>query len=246
MTSSTRRSLPGHVEGLLRFLSKPNEKSNEDLAVTYFRKLYPETFSRQAGATGADGYVPGSFVVELKGRTGDWLAGLCQGIAYNRELDFSTIVVAAKEFLAVWRLEDLPERMRAEILSASGAASSVGKKYARAYSSQKRSLLRKAIWHGQLFLDLFASQPDVVLSELRSFEQTLREARKVRRSITPKNFTTVLREMVRYFDQSEPIKAVNAFYSMVYAWDEHSVLQISQRAPDQATLGGVIIWEIIA
>jgi len=104
MSTPIKRSLPSHVEGLLQFLSTPNEKSNEDLALGYFRRLFPDTFVRQAGATGADGYVPGHFVLELKGRTGDWFAGLCQGIAYKRELDFSTIAVAAKDFLAVWRL----------------------------------------------------------------------------------------------------------------------------------------------
>src|SRR5260221_8758650 len=121
MNAAEKRRLPAHVEGLMRFLSQPHEKSNEDLAVAYFRKLYPDTFVRQAGATGADGYVPGYFVVELKGRTGDWYAGLWQGIAYKRELDFSTVVVAAKDFLSVWRFDDVPDKFRAEGLSAQGA-----------------------------------------------------------------------------------------------------------------------------
>src|SRR5439155_7009381 len=125
--------LPSHIAGLLRFLSKGYEKANEDLALTYFRKLYPD-FTRQSEATGADGYVPGRFVLELKGKTGDWLVGLFQGVAYKRDLDFSTVVVAAKDLLAVWRLSDIPDSIRADILSASGAASSIAQRVARQYA----------------------------------------------------------------------------------------------------------------
>jgi len=127
MKKPIRRQLPASVNGLLRFLSKPTEKANEDLAIGYFRTLFPETFIRQSEAKGADGYVPGRFVLELKGKTNDWLAGLCQGIAYKRDLDFSTVIVAAKDFLAIWRLEHIPESMRVEILSSTGAASTIGR-----------------------------------------------------------------------------------------------------------------------
>jgi hypothetical protein len=246
MRTSARKILPVHVAGLLRFLSQPNEKSNEDLALSYFRSLYPDSFQRQAGATGADGYVAGHFVLELKGRTGDWFSGLCQGLAYKRDLDFSMIVVAAKDFLAVWRVDDLPDRMRAEILGAEGAPSGIGRRYASAFQAEKASVLRKAIWQGnQISLALFASEPELILRELRAFEETLSAARKVRRSITPRNFANVLKTMVEYFDPKQPIKAVNAFYSMVYAWDEHAVLQISQRTSDQATLGGELIRDLV-
>ncbi len=244
MNAPLRGQFPAHVEGLLRFLSKPQEKANEDLALGYFRKLFPE-FVRQVEATGADGYVPGRFVLELKGHTGDWFAGLLQGVAYKRDLDFSTIVVAAKQFLAVWRLEDLPEKLRRDILSAPGAASTLGKKFARKHSDLKNSIYRKAIWRGdEMFMELFAAQRDVLLGELRHFEQTLRAAERLRQSITPRNFTSVLKKMVQYFDPDHPLKAVGAFYSMVYGWDEHSVLQLSHRSPTQAALGGETIKDI--
>jgi len=96
--------MPDHIQGLLAYLSQPDEKANEDRALTYFRKAYGDAFTRQEEAGHADGYVPGSFVLELKGRTNDWLGGLFQGLAYrNKGLDFSQIVVAAKNFLAVWQ-----------------------------------------------------------------------------------------------------------------------------------------------
>lgn len=245
MSSRSKPLLPPHVEGLLSFLAKPHEKANEDLAISYFRAISPKTFVRQASATGADGYVPGHFVLELKGRTGSWFAGLCQGLAYTRDLDCSTIVVAAKEFLAIWRIEDLPDSLRSDILTAEGAASSVGRRFATKYRSQQKKILRSAIWRGEVFVDLFASEPRIVLSHLAAFEQTLQQAKKVRRSITLRNFTTVLKEMVPFFNPANPLSAVNAFYSMVYAWDDKSVLQISERTADQAALGGEIIKDLI-
>src|SRR5258707_10637103 len=111
------KSLPSHIEGLITFLSRPQEKANEDQALAYFRKVFGDAFTRQKEASQADGYVPGHFVLELKGKTSDWLSGLFQGLAYRKkDLDFSQIVVAAKNFLAVWQVEDLPEMIRDEIL----------------------------------------------------------------------------------------------------------------------------------
>lgn len=73
--------LPSYVEGLISYLSRPEERANKDLAICYFRHLYGDAFTRQEEAGRVDGYLPGSFVLELKGRTNDWLSGLFQGLA---------------------------------------------------------------------------------------------------------------------------------------------------------------------
>ncbi|MBZ0148607.1 MAG: hypothetical protein K8F62_13840 [Pseudorhodoplanes sp.] len=65
------KALPAHVEGFLAYLRQPNEKANEDLALGYFRKVFGDTFTRQKDAKRSDGYVPGSFVLELKGQSND-------------------------------------------------------------------------------------------------------------------------------------------------------------------------------
>ena len=115
-------SIPLHMKGLLSYLSQPEEKANEDLAIGYFRTLYGDRFTRQKEAQRADGYVAGSFVLELKGRSADWLSGFFQALAYkNVGLDFSQIVVAAKDFLALWQIDDLDQDIRDEILVALGA-----------------------------------------------------------------------------------------------------------------------------
>jgi hypothetical protein len=241
------KPLPAHVSGMLAYLCQPTEKANEDLALTYFRKTFGEAFTRQKEAGQSDGYVAGSFVLELKGKTNDWLDGLFQGLAYrNRGLDFAQIIVAAKNFLAIWRVEDIPEKIREELAVEPGAPNSLGRQYAKRYLSKKNDLLRRAVWNGaDLFTPLFLSQPDVVLSKFALFEKTLREGRKVRQKITVKNFTTLLVEMKSFFDPDQPIKAVRAFYSMLYAWNETSIVNISQKALDQATLGGELITDLI-
>jgi hypothetical protein len=126
------KSLPAHVSGILAYLSQPTEKANEDLALAYFRKTFGENFTRQREAGQSDGYVAGSFVLELKGKTNDWLDGLFQGLAYrNRGLDFAQIIVAAKSFLAIWRVDDIPEKIREEIAAEKGAPNSIGRLYAK-------------------------------------------------------------------------------------------------------------------
>lgn len=241
------RSLPAHIEGLIAYLSRPEEKANEDQALAYFRKVFGEAFTRQKEAKRADGYVAGHFVLELKGKTADWLSGLFQGLAYRKtELAFGQVVVAAKNFLAIWQVEDLPESLRDEVLAISGAPSSVGKFLAGEYAGQREKLLKLAVWNSGVELSgsLFASQPELVISKIQSFEKTLKEGRKVRRQITPKNFTGVLKEMTQFFDPTQPIKAVRAFYSMAYGWTGMSTLQLSHRASDQATLGGELITNL--
>jgi hypothetical protein len=231
----------------LAYLAQPTEKANEDLALGYFRVLFGDAFTRQKEARRADGYVPGCLVLELKGEAKDWLSGLFQGLAYKNEaLDFAQIVVAAKSFLAVWQVNDLPEQMRVEVSMAQGAPNVLGKKFAKKYSSHRNDLLKLASWNeADLFAPLFLAQSDLVLSKLHSFEKTLREGRRVRQRITVANFSTVLREMVTFFDPDQPIKTVRAFYSMLYAWTDHSAVQLSQKTQDQATLGGEIITNLI-
>jgi len=235
-----------HIEGLLKYLFDPDEKANEDLALKYFRKVFGEKFTRQAEAKHADGYLPGYFVLELKGKANSWLRGLFQGIAYRRDLDFSLVVVAAKQFLAVWDIDSLPSDMVNATLSEVDAASTVGSSMASKFLHRKNELLKLAIWKGNdLFGELFKFNPELINSCLRDFETVLKSGKKTRQKITLRNFTNILQQMAQFFDPENPIKAVRAFYSMVYGWNEHSVLEISHRVPNQATLGGETIEHLI-
>ena len=247
MSGAPKKSVPAHVDGLLKYLSEPAEKANEDLALAYFRKAFGDEFTRQQEAQQADGYVPGSFVLELKGKTNDWLSGLFQGVAYrNRGLDFSQVVVATKEFLAIWRIDYLPEDIIGEISQEKGAPSRIGRNYARKYAKKKNELLKTAVWNGAALLTpLMGTQPDIICKCIAAFEMTLKEGRKVRQQITVRNFTTVIKEMKAFFDPNQPIKVVRAFYSMIYSWSETATISISLKRHDQATLGGEPITALV-
>lgn len=235
--------LPAHIDGLLAYLSSPEEKANEDLIIQYFRKIFGQDFTRQKEASSSDGYLPGHFVVELKGKTNDWFAGLFQGIAYGKSLDFSVVVVATKGFLALWSIDDLDEGIVTEVLKAKGAPNAIGKQFATKYKGKKATFLKKAAYQfPSEYLDgLLQGKASVIKKEIDSFEKTLKQKKRVRYKITTKNFPTTLKQMVDYFESDKPIKVVRAFYSMIFGWDQTSVLDISAKHPTQATLGGEII-----
>lgn len=237
---------PEHIAGLLAYLSQPEEKANEDRVLTYFRKVYGNAFTRQEEAERSDGYVPGSFVLELKGRTNDWLSGLFQGLAYrNKGLDFSQIVVAAKNFLAVWQVANLPDDIRDAILSTPGAPSRVGATFARRYASKRNALMKLATWNGAELTGPLFQQPLLVLETINSFERTIKKGQKVRLKVTLNNFTSVLKEMRAFFDPAQSVKTVRAFYSMLYGWNENSTIQLSDKVDHKAALGGESITNLV-
>lgn len=242
-----KKQLPDHQEGLLEYLSAPAEKANEDLILKYFRKIFGDQFTRQKEAERSDGYLPGHFVLELKGKTSDWLSGLFQGIAYKKTLNFSVVIVAANEFLGVWSIKDLAPELVEEVLSEKGAPNSIGKRLAKKYKQQAKKLQKKAcyLFPVELLDELFRLQTDVIAKEINSFEKTVKSQRKVRQKITVRNFTTILKQMTAFFDAKVPIKTVRAFYSMIFGWDDSSVLEISAKKPDQATLNGEVIEFLI-
>lgn len=241
------KTLPSHKKGLQDYLLQPSER-NEDLALSYFRHLYKNEFRRQSDAANADGYVEGHFVLELKGDTKHWYQGLFQGLAYERKgLRFTIVIVCAKGFLAAWSTDDIPEDLRSAVLEESGPPSSVGAKCARRFARRRQELLRTALWYQpEIGGELFLRTPQSFIDATNSFEFTLRKQRKVRQPITLKNFPHKLKEMRQFFDPDMPIKAVRAFYAMIYGpWDTHSSVTLNQRREDRATLGGIEISNLL-
>lgn len=242
------KKLPDHIDGLVRYISSPEEKANEDLVLTYFRKSFGENFTRQSAAGGSDGHLPGHFVLELKGKTNDWLEGLFQGVAYRKNLNFNLVIVVAKAFLAAWSTDDIDDSLMREIFRENGAPNIVGKRLSKKHRSKKNEILRKALYQlpAEFLGGLFQSQNALILKEIKAFESIVLKKQKVRQKINTKNFTAILKEMKQYFDPEQPIKAVRAFYSMIYGpWDETSSVQLNLRKDDCVTIGGVEITNLI-
>ena len=239
---NTYKKLTSTRKQLIEYISQSQEKANEDKILQYFRSLYPN-FTRQEDAKRADGYVPGHFVLELKGKKSDWLSGFFQGLSYKKNLDFSLVVVASEGFLAIWDIKKIdwiiPEVLE---LSESKAPNIVGKELSKKYKNQETSILKKSIFH---FKNELLGK-DSLNKEIERFETILKNGKVVRLKITTKNFGDVLKQMKDFFDPKEPKKSVRAFYNMLFSWNENSVLKISRKNPDQATLGGEHIKGLIS
>ena len=65
----------------------------------------------EGDAKGADLYVEGQLIVEAKTDESQWLAGFYQALHYQRKfgLTYNTIMVVAHKFVAIWKLNKLPE-----------------------------------------------------------------------------------------------------------------------------------------
>lgn len=239
---STYRRLTSTRKKLIEYISQSQEKADEDKIIQYFRSLYTN-FSRQEDAKRADGYVPGHFVLELKGKKSDWLSGFFQGLSYKKDLDFSLIVVASEGFLAIWDTKTLEDFMLSEVLelSQSKAPNTVGKELAKKYKNQKDVILKKSIFE---FNNKFLEETSLSM-EIERFEATLEKGEVIRLKVTTENFGDILKELKHFFDPGDPKKAVRAFYNMLFDWSENSELRISNKNPDQATLGSEYIKGLI-
>lgn len=92
------KPLPKPAQQLREYLLQPSER-NEDLAISYFRSLYPDAFRRQSDAANADGYVPGHFLLELKGDPNAWYPALFQALAYEKKrLAFSLAWISTSAY----------------------------------------------------------------------------------------------------------------------------------------------------
>lgn len=233
--------LPSYIDGLYKYLTAPpHEAAHQHRAHSYFQKVFGDDFKVDEGRS--DGYVPGHFVLELKGDPADWQAALFQGLAYHRTLDFALIVVAAHGFLAVWRVDDIPKALRDEVERESGSPSEIGRRVASRHKLklERDKLLGQALWTfpAELLTGLFAD-PHRVPLKVREFETVIRDQKVERMRITTRNFTIVLREMTPFFQ--EPLRAVRAFYSMIFEWGAGSRVALNPNNQERAALGAVPI-----
>jgi len=237
-------------QDLIDFVSTPAERANEDLALSYFRSYFKNKFTRQQDAANSDGYVPGNLVLELKGKTNDWLPGFFQGLAYGRELDYVKVVVIAQDFLGLWYLSEIDQKLVDEAQTEKGAPNAVGKRLASRYKAKRKEILSNASYHLDSSLlpykqSLFSKDSDVLGQSLDSFEYHLKNAERQRIRVTIKNFTSVLKEMSQFFDETNPLQPVRAFYSIIFGWDESSKVSISNRRMDSVSVAGETVTGLI-
>jgi hypothetical protein len=93
-------------------VSKSNEDAKRPLIYPFFKRLFGKKFKVESDAEGADGYVEGRLLVELKTKNEDWLKGLYQGLHYHKlGLSFANICVISHKFIGLWTLNNLPKKV---------------------------------------------------------------------------------------------------------------------------------------
>lgn len=218
------------------------EKKTEAGIKYWFEQHVPGHHTEDSKKQGApDGYTPGWLVLELKGKQEDWIEGVFQGLA-RRELSFQKLVVVAHNFLLVfpgpqtevkgWSKDKKSEWLNLVKIahSTKGSPSSVGKILAKAYRKKGHILMSYALfrWSPQGESELIpASQSEE--EAVASFKHTVTSIDKslARIEITPKNFSSTLKSLLPFFDDSldKKFEVVHGFFRCMSYWNaSHSPL----------------------
>ncbi len=218
------------LDQIKEYLLNPGTESAKDyLVFPFFQKLFGTKFKKQTEAEGADIYIEGKLVVELKSDFDDYLRGFYQALHYAKKgLTFSAICVVAQKFIAVWKINtitDHAKRLSAEA-DANMAPNDVGFLNAkRTTKAQKIQILKKAIFallpHD--FEGLFQKDFDTALPE---FVQVLKNLDAERIQINTHNFIDIIEQLEKFFE--DPLDAVHCFYAIIGFWDITSTVAFDE------------------
>lgn len=208
-----------------------NEDAKRKHAYVYFSKLYGKEFKTESDASGADGYVAGKVVIELKSKSEDWFSGLYQALHYRKlGLTFPNIVVISYKFIGLWTWNNLPKRCLelADEADSQISPSQMGVINTNKTSQAEATKILKSnsylIEKGD-FSGLFIKDIDV---ELRSFTHALNHLDDARIMINLRNFIDHIERMEQFFEK--PMDAIHAFYAIVGYWgDTSTVNRVGER-----------------
>lgn len=212
------------LEDLKKYLlSKSTSKSIDHYVFPLFQKLFLNKFKKENDAQGADGYVEGKLVIELKSDTDDFLPGYYQALHYEKKgLSFSSLCVIAHKFIGVWKIKDLPKGVRELVKKAEPlkAPNEIG----RINANKTNKALKKQILDSAIFLlaptDLEGFFESGSNTHLNQFVQVLKNLDADRIQIAPHNFIDKIELMKDFFE--DPLQAIHSFYAIVGYWNATS------------------------
>jgi len=224
---------------LKEYLLNPGtEKAKDHLVFPLFKKLFGSKFKKESDAAGADIYIEGKLLVELKSDYDDYLKGFYQALHYAKlGLTFSAICVIAKRFIAVWKVNKIPDhakRLSTEA-DAATAPNTIGVINARRTPKAKNTEILKAAVFKLLPEDLeglFKRDFDI---ELPAFVQVLINLETERIQINTHNFIDHIKQLERFFD--DPLDAIHCFYAIVGFWDITSTVVFDEHSEEVRVLG---------
>ncbi len=227
------------LDQLQAYLTNPGTENAKDyLVFPLFQKLFGPKFKKQSDASGADIYIEGKLLVELKSNYDDYLQGFYQGLHYAKlGLTFSAVCVIAEKFLAVWKVNSIPDHTKklsaeADAMTPPNIIGTVNASHTN--RSQQNDILKSAIFKlvPQDFEGFFSKDFDIVLLE---FIQVLKNLDTERIQINTHNFIDHVKQLERFFD--DPIDAIHCFYAIVGFWDVTSTVAIQENSDTVQVIG---------
>ncbi len=219
-------------------LNPGSEKAKDYFVFPLFKKLFGNKFKKESDAEGADIYIEGKLLVELKSDFDDWKKGFYQALHYAKKgLTFSAVCVVTRKFIAVWKVTNIPDyakRLSAEA-DASAAPNDIGVQNARRTTkAQASEIIRAAIF--SLLPDdlegLFKRDFDTALPE---FVQALKNLEAERIQINTHNFIDHIAQLEQFF--TDPLDAVHCFYAIVGFWDVTSKVAFDESSDKVRVFG---------
>lgn len=226
--------------------SQSSEKSKNHLLYPLFQKLAVELAAKpqqklsakellkiENDAFGADIYLVGQLIVEAKTSKDQWLDGFYQALHYQRKfgLTYNTIMVVAHKFVAIWKLDKLPEYaiILKNTANPAHAPNVVGKENAKRTTNQNARDIKAAATYWLEPKDIDGTVVQTVVKSL-TFEvfeilKLLRNLESNRQQVNTHNFIDAIERLKPLFDQ--PIDAVHAFYTIVSYWDITSKVSVN-------------------
>jgi hypothetical protein len=222
-----------------KYLLNPGtENAKDHLAFPLFQKLFGSKFKKQSDAEGADTYIEGKLLVELKSDSDDFIAGFYQALHYHKlGLTFSAVCVVAQKFVAVWKVNSIPDF--AKKLSADADANTSPNEIGRLNAKQTSKAQTNEILKATIFkLDavdlegLFNKSHDVALNE---FVQVLKNLDAERILINTHNFIAHIEQLKKFF--ADPLDAIHCFYAIVGFWDVTSTVAFNDESDKVRVFG---------
>jgi hypothetical protein len=222
-----------------KYLLDPGtEKAKDHLAFPLFQKLFGSKFKKESDAEGADTYIGGKLIVELKTDSDGWRKGFYQALHYAKKgLTFSAVCVVAQKFVAVWKVNSIPDfaKRLSAIADASAAPSEIGVLNAKKTSKAQFTEILKATVFKLDAVDLEGLFNKGNDTAFREFVQVLNNLDAERVQINTHNFIDQIKQLERFFD--DPLDAVHCFYAIVGFWDVTSTVAFDEQSDKVRVFG---------
>jgi len=216
------------IQGIKKYItSNANEDAKRHLIYPFFKKIFGDKFKTESDAMGADTYIKGELVVELKSKYDQWLNGFYQALHYSKKgLSFGTICVITKDFIGLWKLNDLPDFVKklAANSDAQKAPNEIGSINANKTTKGEASeILKKSFFriNGKEYDGLFSEEKKIII-DLFEFLKVLKNLDSNRIQINTYDFINHIESLKKFYD--DPLDAVHCFYAVVGFWDITSMV----------------------